>query len=47
MVDAAYLKDNGTKKTKISRKSIREILINLPEIKGYSEESPVQESMEK
>ena len=47
MVDAAYLNDNGTKKTKISRKSVREVLVNLPEIIGYSEESPVQESFEK
>ena len=46
MVDAAYLKDNGGKKTKMSRASVREMLVNLPEIAGYPEEAPVQESLE-
>ena len=46
MVDAVYLKDNGGKKTKMSRASVREMLVNLPEITGYPEEAPVLESLE-
>ena len=48
MVEAVYMKEDGSKATQITRKSVREALVNLPEIKGYSDsiEVPLKESLE-
>ena len=34
MIEAVYTNDDGSKQKQISRKSIREALVNLPEIKA-------------
>jgi hypothetical protein len=35
MVEAVYMNNDKTKTYKMSRKSVREVLVGLPEIKGY------------